>query len=331
MGQKKLHRKMEKNFSVYNAKILLFGEYTVIFNSKALTIPYTFFNGSLSFIGTDKYTRYDRAMKSNRYLHLYLDFFLKHEHLEDRCGLDLKKFRADLEKGLYFESNIPQGYGVGSSGALVAAIYEQYCPRPIPPDSIESILKLKEIFSIMESYFHGTSSGMDPLNCYVGEPLLFEGKDHVSKVQVPHSKNNAEGAVFLIDTGTSSATEPLVKHFLSRTQEEGFMQLVEKKLIPLTNNSIKKLLSGDLLRFFDLLAELSDFQYHHFREMIPERMVSLWRQGIETGEFYLKLCGSGGGGFLLGFTRNYAVAENLMKDVGMEIIPVFKNSSFKQH
>jgi mevalonate kinase len=27
---------------------------------------------------------------------------------------------------LFFDSNIPQGYGVGSSGALVAAIFEKY-------------------------------------------------------------------------------------------------------------------------------------------------------------------------------------------------------------
>jgi len=29
-------------------------------------------------------------------------------------------------KVLLFDSNIPQGYGLGSSGALVAAIYHQY-------------------------------------------------------------------------------------------------------------------------------------------------------------------------------------------------------------
>ncbi|MBE0653141.1 MAG: mevalonate kinase, partial [Bacteroidales bacterium] len=154
----------------------------------------------------------------------------------------------------------------------------------------------------METYFHGTSSGIDPLNCYIGEPLIFEGKEHVRKVKVPHTRNNADGAIFLIDTGTHSATEPLVKLFLSKTQEKEFMHRIKNQLIPLTNSSIDKLISGDLLGFFDLLAELSEFQYHHFREMIPTPLLDLWRQGIETGEFYLKLCGSGGGGFLLGFT-----------------------------
>jgi mevalonate kinase len=36
---------------------------------------------------------------------------------------DLAELKNDVETGMYFDSSIPQGYGVGSSGALVAAIY----------------------------------------------------------------------------------------------------------------------------------------------------------------------------------------------------------------
>ncbi len=36
-----------------------------------------------------------------------------------------------LKTGLYFDSSIPQGYGVGSSGALVAAIYDKYAKNKI--------------------------------------------------------------------------------------------------------------------------------------------------------------------------------------------------------
>ena len=57
---------MTEKSKIFNAKILLFGEYTVILDSKALTIPYTYFNGRLSYIGDDKYTRYDQAQKSNK-------------------------------------------------------------------------------------------------------------------------------------------------------------------------------------------------------------------------------------------------------------------------
>ena len=32
---------------------------------------------------------------------------------------------------MYFDSSIPQGYGVGSSGALVASIYDKYAADKI--------------------------------------------------------------------------------------------------------------------------------------------------------------------------------------------------------
>lgn len=321
---------MLQKTKIFNAKILLFGEYTVIFDSMALTIPYTYFTGNLSFIGENKYTRYDEALKSNKNLHLLLDFLSSKDPLGKRCELDLDSFRSDLDKGLFFESNIPQGYGVGSSGALIAAIYHHYCHDPVLPVDNISIQKLKEIFSLMESYFHGTSSGMDPLNCYVGTPLLFEGKEKVKSVNVPHSKNNADGAIFLLNSGFPGATEPLVKLFLSKSEDKEFKNKISNELIPLTNSSIHKIIHGDLLGFFDGLYDLSAFQYKYFKEMIPADFYKIWRQGLETGEFYLKLCGSGGGGFLLGFTRDYYIAEGLMREWSVGMIPVFKNSSFKK-
>ena len=38
---------------------------------------------------------------------------------------------AKYPSGMYFDSSIPQGYGVGSSGALVAAIYDKYAHEKI--------------------------------------------------------------------------------------------------------------------------------------------------------------------------------------------------------
>jgi len=321
---------MVENFKTFNAKILLFGEYTVIFDSKALSVPYTYFSGQLSFIGENKYTRYDKAVLSNKNLNLLFDHYLKHPPLKERCGLDLETFRNDLDRGIYFESNIPQGYGVGSSGALIAALYHQYCDNPVKPTDNESILKLKEIFSLMESYFHGTSSGMDPLNCYIGKPLLFEGKETVHTVKVPHTKNNADGAVFLLNSGYPGATEPLVKLFLSKTRDERFRGKLNEVLIPLTNDSIEKLISGDIIGFFSGLNDISEFQYNYFKEMIPENFLPVWKKGLESGDYHLKLCGSGGGGFLLGFTTDYALAERNLGRSGIDIIPVFKNSNFRK-
>jgi mevalonate kinase len=49
---------------------------------------------------------------------------------------------------MYFDSSIPQGYGVGSSGALVAAIYDKYAQNKITvlENLTREIIRIKNIF-----------------------------------------------------------------------------------------------------------------------------------------------------------------------------------------
>ena len=103
---------------LFFAKILLFGEYGIIKDSKGLSIPYNFFNGALKFSkGETKDSK-----KSNKILLKFHKYLSKIHDLD----LDLSKFEKDLQQGIYFDSSIPQGYGVGSSGAIVAAVYDKY-------------------------------------------------------------------------------------------------------------------------------------------------------------------------------------------------------------
>jgi len=54
--------------------------------------------------------------------------------------------------------------------------------------------------------------------------------------------------------------------------------------------------------------------------MIPEGFKDVWKRGIESGDYYLKLCGSGGGGYILGFTRDYANAQEQLKGYELELV-----------
>ncbi len=195
---------------VFYAKIMLFGEYSVICNSMGLTIPYAHFKGEFGFLNKYRYTDYDFAIDSNKMLRDY------HDHLkvlqdkgELKCELDLEHFHKDLGENLFFESTIPQGFGIGSSGALCAALYQRYAKNKIRSHRVmkqEDVRQLKDIFSQMESYFHGISSGIDPLNCYMKYPLLINGETGISVVGIPRNKFPREGAIFLVDTGVPGIT-----------------------------------------------------------------------------------------------------------------------------
>lgn len=320
---------MKNKSGIFYAKILLFGEYSILCDSMGLTIPYTHFRGELSFIKEDKYTDYDFAVSSNRLLKEYAIYIrgLK-DNGELLCNFDIDAFERDIHQSLYFESTIPQGYGVGSSGALVAALYERYVPNHKSGDrkmSKEEVTKLKEVFSQLESYFHGTSSGMDPLNCYIKHPLLIHNKKDVCMVGIPRNKHDKKGAIFLINTGSPGKTGPLVNIFLDKCKIDDFMTRVREEMIPLNDACIKSLIKGETKRFFETLKDLSKFLYDHLDPMIPETFKKIWRYGLESQSYYLKLCGSGGGGFLLGFTEDFEKAKDELKKLDVDIIPVYKN------
>ena len=131
---------------LFYSKILLFGEYGIIKDSKGLSIPYSFYNGALK---KDENPS-DIAIKSNE----SLKRFAAHIHDIDHTvvSFDNARLLNDVDSGMYFDSSIPQGYGVGSSGALVAAIYDKYAFDKITVlENLtrEKLLKLKAVFSAM--------------------------------------------------------------------------------------------------------------------------------------------------------------------------------------
>jgi len=297
---------------LFYAKILLFGEYGIIEDSKGLTIPYNSYKGSLKFGKTSK------GKISNASIRKFTQY-LKEKFQDD---FDFESLESDIEKGMYFDSTIPQGYGVGSSGALVAAIYERYAVNKINMEnsiSKETISDLKEIFSQMESFFHGKSSGIDPLICYLNLPLLINSKSDISTIGIPVQKEG-KGAIFLVNSGTPGETAPMVQIFFEKLKQEGFRNTLKNEFIKYNNACIEAFVKGDVNPLFSNLKKLSTWAFLHFKPMIPQRLLDAWQYGIQTNSYYLKLCGSGGGGYVLGFTKDYEKAKNHLKDFDTEVI-----------
>ncbi|MBT0536977.1 mevalonate kinase family protein [Riemerella anatipestifer] len=301
---------------LFYAKILLFGEYGIIENSQGLTLPYSFYKGTLKF--SDLSSDFER--QSNQSLLKYTDY-LQSLALPKDFELNVSELKKDINKGLFFDSNIPQGYGVGSSGALVAAIFDRYSLKKYNPEHIskEDLKQLKKVFGELESYFHGKSSGIDPLICYMNLPILIENKENVDRVSIP-KEQQGKGAIFLIDSGVVGETGPMVQIFFEKLKQEGFRKTLKEEFIRYNNACIEAFLKKDMNPFFKNLRKLSLWAYENFRPMIPEGIFNAWKKGLDTNTYYLKLCGSGGGGYILGFTQDYDKAEKMLEGFKKEVI-----------
>src|SRR5690606_35217378 len=186
---------------LFYSKILLFGEYGIIKDSKGLAIPYNFYNGALKIDDSPS----EIALKSNQSLKAFASYLNQLTLNEpELVQFDIDALNKDIEAGMCFDSSIPQGYGVGGSGALVAAIYDKYASEKITVlENLtkDKLLRLKVIFSEMESFFHGKSSGLDPLNSYLSIPILINSKDNIEATGIPTQSTTGKGAVFLLDSG----------------------------------------------------------------------------------------------------------------------------------
>ena len=301
---------------LFYAKILLFGEYGIIENSQGLTLPYSFYKGCFKFSTLES----EFEKKSNESLKKYWEYLAKLE-LPEQFRLDLSALKKDIENGLFFDSNIPQGYGVGSSGALVAAIFDRYSVVQHKPEEIgkNELKELKKVFGELESFFHGKSSGIDPLICYMNLPILIENKENVGRVEIPE-ENAGKGAIFLIDSGVVGETGPMVQIFFEKLKNEGFRKTLKEEFIKYNNACIQSFLNKEMTPFFKNMKALSKWAYEHFRPMIPDSVFNAWKKGLDTNAYYLKLCGSGGGGYILGFTKDYQKAEKMLKGFHKEVI-----------
>ncbi len=292
----------------YNAKILLFGEYSLLLGSNALVIPFSRFSGSLI------YETYPGSEKSNYTLRLLLDHIEKiHDKLH--LKLDINRLQKDVNAGMSFKSTIPVNYGLGNSGAICAAIYDQYT-KSVSTVTGKDLLKIKEDLALIESYFHRKSSGSNPLTSYFNKPLIISQ----TLIQTTKLKEKLNTGVFLIDTLNNGNTSNPLTLFKQKWEDQGFLYKMMNDYIPLNNACIEAFLHNKPSLNNDLF-DLSLFQYENFKEMIPNGIKNYWKEGLQNDIFSLKLCGSEGGGFMLGFTTNI---KDTMEYFNLKVVPMLQ-------
>jgi mevalonate kinase len=320
----------KSKMKTYPAKLLLFGEHTVNTGSQALAVPLPVFSGRWNF--ASQLSKQELAKKQ-----MQLPQFAAHlERLRQRgellCKLDVAAFRDALHEGLVFESNIPTGYGAGSSGALVAAVFGEWgwysndwttSPEHISP---KKILELKQALAQMESFFHGTSSGTDPLICFFQKPVLLGGHEGVKIVSLPGESAptaaKQAATLFLLDTGIERKATPLIEYFLDKMKEKTFHDRCKSDLLPAVDAAIQSFLAGDMEKLFIETHRIGQFQLLFLEKMIPEAFRQMWQAGLDSDLFKLKVCGAGGGGFLLGITKNLEEIQKQYPTAWLLDVPV---------
>ncbi len=367
----------------FPAKLLLFGEYSLLLGSPALSMPFNRFQAALKFPNRETTEKLQplqdepgvspllpgpsanpvQPMDSNLQLRKLLNYFVENHHIFNLL-LDLERFGADLGNGLYLESEIPQQYGMGSSGALCAAVYDRYRldrqgafesvdidgSSPVLRSGYGNLASLRTTFGLMESFFHGRSSGFDPLVSFLKMALLLEsdgkiapadlhlfdppesflkaallpgGDGAVAPAVLPRPSSSRNSAVFLVDSGMQGRTGPLVNDFLERFGPGAKYNDKGELFRSLAGSCISDWLSGGIDASWNAIGRLSMFQITELRHLVPPHLQPAWREGLQTGMFSLKLCGSGGGGFLLGFTRSAESAARYFNDRKIPLLPVY--------
>jgi len=199
----------------------------------------------------------------------------------------------DVEKGWSFTSSIPIGHGVGSSGAYVAAVYDRYLCEKKSVGKVDA----SAIMASMESFFHGSSSGMDPLVSFENKAVL---KDDAGIFHVINDPGWPEGyKVYLWNSGISRTTGPLVQVYKNKIQDPGFLSFIQHSLISMVDHAIHFYLSSTASMLEECISVISQFQRAHFTEMIPDAVMKTWDVVIEKNGVYMKLCGAGGGGYYM--------------------------------
>lgn len=287
---------MNNTPNIFPAKILLFGEYTVLTGSKGLAIPFERFYASF------KMWENTQNLDSNFRLDDLCAYLKSSKILSET--MDLDKFEADISAGSYLNSNIPIGYGIGSSGALCAAIYAHYSHNFERKNSysIDEINHFKDIMSLMENYYHGSSSGLDCLVSLVNQPILVSGRHQYTVMNAPDLK--AVGNLYLYDSAVTRKTASFVYGFLKKYEsDERYKSIIDEHTI-LIDQLIENVIQQDSVAFKRNMVELSHFQYLHFSDMIPDAVKALWMDGLKSKEYYFKLCGAGGGGYFMVYAHN---------------------------
>lgn len=275
--------------TLWPGKLLLFGEYTVLLGGEALALPLHGLSG--------RWEAGDGREPDERLLHWHAWLTERQREGTLPWPLDLDGFGLFIHDGGRFDSAIPTGCGLGSSGALVAALAARWSDA-LPED----LGRRREGLAQLESHFHGNSSGLDPLVSLQGKALHLLPDGSMRERKLPPLSSR----LFLLDSGMARQTAPLVGLFRQRMQEDtALLHELQAHLMPRVAGAIAAVSSADEAALEHNFLQIGTMQARHFAPMIPDPIRDIWA----SDRHVLKLCGAGGGGYFLGMSLQNGIPE----------------------
>ena len=98
--------------------------------------------------------------------------------------------------------------------------------------------------------------------------------------------------------------------FINLCEQENFETPLNDMLIN-NNELIEAFLGNDQKRLEEKLHRYSYLQYVWLEKMIPQKFKKAWFDALDTKKLFFKLCGAGGGGFLLAYTKDESLLEGM--------------------
>ncbi|MBK7149468.1 MAG: hypothetical protein IPH78_11765 [Bacteroidetes bacterium] len=127
--------------------------------------------------------------------------------------------------------------------------------------------------------------------------------------------------LFLINTHLERKTAPYVNLFLDKCKDTRFMSNLQMSLIPSNNMAITSFMQKRYSELWKSIKVISQVQLDILPEFIPDNFKEIWRSGLQSDQFALKICGAGGGGFIIGFAPEHANLPLLLRGADyMEVL-----------
>jgi mevalonate kinase len=111
----------------------------------------------------------------------------------------------------------------------------------------------------------------------------------------------------------------LVERFKKLREDTSYLDKFDNEYVPLVSKCIKSMTDKKDDEFFNYLLQLSKLQLELLTHTIPEETRDFFLTDIKEDGFQVKLCGAGGGGFLLGFTKDMEKTSNYWQDTEYHI------------